>query len=1123
MKYLTFITVLISILLSSFSWTIDQPNEKSVRIWEEKTVIPTYLVDPPDLNPRFYDGRAYQGAQGRVYPYPIYESLSDTRVEKEYTMVCLENEYIKIEVLPEIGGRLFGAVDKTNGYVYVYRQHVIKPALIGMLGAWISGGIEWNFPHHHRATAFMPVEYQLEENEDGSATLWISELEIRHRMKFMLGISLFPGKSYFEITFRPLNRTPFIHSFLYFANTGVHTNEEYQVIFPPNTEFGTYHGKNQFIQWPLAYEVYNRVDYTDGIDVSWWKNHPEWTSIFAWNYEDDFVAGYDHSSEAGTLLYANHHIGPGKKFWTWSTGPRGQLWDKALTEIDGPELELMIGGYSDNQPDYSWVQPYESKLLKQYWYPIRNIGGIKNATLEAAVNLEFKDRNQLHLFFNATSKYQGVESIVLLKGKPVFKQKISIDPGNPFTKVISIKDPYEKSDIRVALIAKEGDTLVAYQPRVKEKMEMPETAKPPLSPSEIKTVEELYLAGLRLEQFYNPSLDPMIYYREALKRDPGNYRINIAIGMDYLRRGMFHEAELKFKTAVKRITGNHTKSRDGEGYYYLGLTQKFLGNLEESYKNLYQATWSLAYHSAAYYLLAEINCIKGEFNQALTHLNRSISTNVNNTKALNLRTAVLRKLGDIEASAKTNTKVIEEHPLNFWSMFENYFLTAKLHDNKVKPLSLQKIKEKMGNYIENYLELSLDYGDCGMWKEAVDVLSMIDISIDNLGSRYPMVYYYLAWYYGKLKNQKVVDQYLKFATEMPLDYCFPFRLESIEVLNFAIENNPQDARAMYYLGNLLYEWQPEKALKAWESSVSIDDQNPIAFRNLGMAYNKTGIQKDKALEAYEKAIELKGTDQRLLYEQDLIMAENRIDPAIRLRILQDHHESIANNNVSDALSREVMLHVQLGNYDNALNIISKNYFRQWEGVSKAYDSFVDAHLLKGLEYLEQEDNEKALKEFLSALEYPENMMVAQPYRGGRECQIYYYVGLAYEYMNKNKKANEAFSQAAEQRLNENLSDIYYFRAMSLKKLGQGKKSEKMLHDLIALGQDRLTQSEVDFFAKFGEKETPEDKASNAWYLIGLGYLGLEDQTKSREAFEKTIELNVNHIWGKANLSGLITF
>jgi tetratricopeptide (TPR) repeat protein len=1103
--------------LSAFSQEFSK-----VRIWAENVTMPTYLVDPPDPNPRFYEGRAYQGAQGRVYPYPIYESLSDTRVEKEYSMVYLENEYIKVEVLPEIGGRLFGATDKTNGYVYIYKQHVIKPALIGMLGAWISGGIEWNFPHHHRATAFMPVEYQLVENPDGSATLWIGELEIRHRMKFRMGISVYPGKSYFEITFKPINRTPFVNSFLYFANTGVHTNEQYQVIFPPNTEFGTYHGKNQYVNWPISHEVYNRVDYTQGVDISWWKNHPEWTSIFAWNYEDDFIAGYDHGKEAGTLLFSNHYIGAGKKFWTWSTGPRGQMWDVALTETDGPELELMIGGYSDNQPDYSWLQPYESKYLRQYWYPIRNMGGVKNANLEAAINLDFVDNGRLKVAINTTSRYAGVRALVMNGDNMLFDQKIDIDPGHPFTKLLDMDKSIDPTDVKAALVTEANDTLVSYQQKEKTNSPMPETVKPPLPPAEIKTVEELYLAGLRLEQFYNPSLDPIPYYEEALIRDPGNYHVNIAMGIHALRRGMFEVAEQHFQTSVNRITSNHTKPRDGEGYYYLGLTQKYRGKTNEAYENLYWATWSQAFHAPAYYLLAEIDCSRGDFNTALAHLNRSLTTNGNNTKALNLKTVCLRKLGQTQDASNLANETRQEYPLNYWSLFEQHLLSNANPATNPNDLSIQisEVKSTMGEYLENYLELALDYGNCGLWEEASKVLGMVDQEQQEAGSHYPLVYYYLAWYQSKSGRDDMVEKYLSLANEMPIDYCFPFRPETLEVLNFAIEKRPEDARAYYYVGNLLFEWQPEKAVEAWEKSVSFDESNPVAWRNLGMALNKVSNNTDRALEAYERALKLSDQDQRLLYEQDLIMAASRVDPNQRLEILEDHYEVISNNNVSDALSREVMLLVQLGNYDKALQVLDDNYFKQWEGISKAYGSFVDAHLLKGLDFLKQGNNSRAMEEFTDALEYPENMMVAQPYRGGRECEVYYYIGNTYEAMKKKKKAMEAYSKSAEQRLNNNLSDVYYFKAMSLSKLGDEEASKKILEEMISLGRRRLSNAEVDFFAKFGEKDTPDDRAAEAWHLIGLGYKGLNDADKSKEAFAKAVELNINHVWAKANLNGM---
>ena len=165
-------------------------------MWEEKVVIPTYLLGEPDPNPQFYFGGTSQGAQHRIYPYPAYDNLTTEKKDKTYTMVYLENEYVKIGILPEIGGKIFEAVDKTNGYDFIYNQHVIKPALISLLGAWISGGIEWDLPHHHRATSFLPMQYKVEENADGSKTVWIGELELRDRMEWTVGVTLRPGKSY---------------------------------------------------------------------------------------------------------------------------------------------------------------------------------------------------------------------------------------------------------------------------------------------------------------------------------------------------------------------------------------------------------------------------------------------------------------------------------------------------------------------------------------------------------------------------------------------------------------------------------------------------------------------------------------------------------------------------------------------------------------------------------------------------------------------------------------------------------------------------------------------------------------------------------------------------------------
>jgi len=287
-----------------------------------------------------------------------------------------------------------------------------------------------------------------------------------------------------------------------------------------------------------------------------------------------------------------------------------------------------------------------------------------------------------------------------------------------------------------------------------------------------------------------------------------------------------------------------------------------------------------------------------------------------------------------------------------------------------------------------------------------------------------------------------------------------------------------------------------------------------------MAYYKQFNDMAGAIESYEKAISMNPGDQRLLYEADLIHAAARTDPEKRLKLLMDHQEVITNNNVADALSREVMLLVQLGRYDEALNIAENNYFRQWEGVSKAYSSYVDAHLLRGLNNFNSGKYKETLSDWLNALKYPENMMVAESYRGGRESQVHYFLGTVYEKMGNSKKAKEMWELSADRRQYSQLSENHFYRALSLNRLGKTSEANEIFDGLIELGKQRLDIPDIDFFAKFGERETADDRKSEAHYLIGLGYLGKELKSDAKKQFAAAVRLNINHVWAAEYLREL---
>src|SRR5882757_2384794 len=397
----------------------------AVKAWRQPVLLRTYLPHPPDRNPMFLETRVYQGSSGRVYPIPFVDRIAETPVEQSWQAVHIENPYLRLMVLPQIGGRIHVGLDKTNGYDFFYRQNVIKPALVGLAGPWISGGVEFNWPQHHRPATYMPMEYAIEREPDGTVTVWCSDHDPMARMKGMHGLRLSPGKAILEVRVRLYNRTQDTQSFLWWANMATRVHEQYQSFFPHDVRFAADHAKRAVTEYPLSLGKYYGVDYGErartGVppeerprefvpngsypanDLSWYANIPVPTSYMIVGSRGDFFGGYDHRAGAGTVAVANHHISPGKKQWTWGNHEFGYAWDRSLTDADGPYVELMSGVYTDNQPDFSFLAPGETKTFSQFWYPISEIGVPDLATLEAAVRLEREPgKAMIHLLVTRT-------------------------------------------------------------------------------------------------------------------------------------------------------------------------------------------------------------------------------------------------------------------------------------------------------------------------------------------------------------------------------------------------------------------------------------------------------------------------------------------------------------------------------------------------------------------------------------------------------------------------------------------------------------------------------------------------------------------------------------------------
>ncbi len=1097
-------------------------QDHSVSAWEETVVIPTYPAPTPEPNPMFFEKRVNQGASGRVYPNPVTDRISDERMDQPYRMVFLENEYLQLMVLPELGGRIFAGIDKSNGYDFFYRQHVIKPALIGLLGSWISGGMEFNWPQHHRPSTFMPVDHIIEEGADGSRTVWLSEHEPMERTKGMVGICLYPGKAFVETKVRIFNRTPLPRTFLWWENIAVHAAEGFQAFFPPDVSSVTYHTRQFMASFPLARGLYHGLDIGEGADISWYRSIPLPTSYFANESRYDFFGGYDHGRRAGLINIGNHHIAPGKKMFTWGNGEFGKAWERHLTDADGPYLELMAGVYTDNQPDFSWLQPYETKVFSQYWYPIQEIGPAVNANLRAAVSLT-TEAGRARVGVCVTEAFRGARVSLTAGEEVVLARDLDLAPASPWVEEAPLPAGLAGTDLLLRVCDEHDHEVIRYAPVVREEKPLPEPAKSPPLPHEAKTIEELYLTGLHIEQYRHATWEAEPYWREALRRDPGDVRSNNALGLSYVRRGDFAEAENHFRRAIKTQIRYNFNPNDGEPHYHLGIALKSQGRLDEAYTAFYKAIWSYAWQSAGYYALAEIDCCRTDFATALDHLSRSVLANGLNSKARNLKAAALRRSGRAEEAEALAREAVALDPLDFWARNEAALALRSRGVVEESERRLSDLVTLMRDDAQTYLDVAYDYAGAGLWDEASELLARL---VDTAGQRpvYPLVLYSLGYFARQRGQQQKALELYERAAAMPPDYCFPSRLEEMLVLEDAKAVNEEDARAPYYLGNLLYDKRRyEEAIANWEGSVRLDGSFSISWRNLGIAYYNARRAPQQARLCYEKALEANGHDPRLLYEHDQLKKRTGAAPAGRKAALQQHFDLVERRD--DLYVEFAALHNQMGQPEKALELLLTHRFHPWEGgeglVATQYDT---AHFLLGRTALESGAAAAAQAHFEAARHYPDNLGVAR-FRAMPEAHLHYFAGLAREAQGDRAGAEACWRQVVETK--DAFSFERYYQALAARKLGDEVRSSRLLEQMLEDANRRIAENVgTGYFENYVmalllfEEDLDRLNRIECLYLIGLAQLGLGQTAEARRAFEEVLALDINHIGAQEELRRL---
>jgi len=1028
-------------------------------------VIDTYLPYPPDRYPAYLERRVYQGSSGRVYPLPFHERISPSKVPHTWNTIHIENKWLRVILAPELGGRILVGLDKTNGYDFFYRNNVIKPALVGLAGPWLSGGVEFNWPQHHRPATFLPMDSSIEYEDDGAVTVWCSDHDPFTRMKGMHGVRLRPESKVIELRVRLFNRTDDVQTFLWWANAAVPVNDDYQSFFPSDVHFVADHAKRATTGFPRADRPYYGVDYPSRVDakhpdadrLDWYRNIPVPTSYMCVGSAGDFFGGYDHGRQAGFVHWADHLVAPGKKQWTWGNGSFGRAWDRNLTDSDGPYVELMAGVYTDNQPDFSFLAPGETKTFSQFWYPIRKIGPAHLATLDAAVRLDVaptgKGRTSVTCGVDVTAPRPGTRiKLADPTGAVLWETTHDIEPGSPVVESFTLTTDLKPSDL--TLVVRQGGRELATwtAPPEAEGVAVPPPATEPAPPREVATVEELDLIGLHLEQYHHATRSPEPYWLEALRRDPSDARANVALAARRMRNAQYVEAEQYLHAAITRLIRLNPNPYDGEAYYRLGQVLMHLGRLEEAHGAFAKAGWNDAWYVPSQVAQARLDARVGCDDAALAHARHALARDSQQLQARDIVAVLLRRAGRSEEAEQVLAKTLALDPLDEWA----------------RALAHKAVTEDP----PTRLDVALEFVSVGEVDSALDLL----LSAAELPTRpgqvaiAPLAHYHRADLFRQMGRTGEAAAAMHQAQTTDATWCLASRLEDIDMLARASAANPQDSRAQALLGHWLYAHERKTdAIAAWTKSVGLDDRDPVVWRNLAVsAFNVSG---DPQLSAvyYGRARRLAPDDARLLYESDQLAARSGASVKDRLAVLEARQDLLSQRD--DLTITYVSLLAVVGQAHRALRILRTRQFQPWEGgEGQVLGAWDQVHLVLARDALGRGDASTAVALAEEALDPPANLGEGRHILANC-ANLWLMLGDARTAAGDQTGAQTAWRQAAtahgdfQEMATTRYSEMTYYAVLALRRLGDETAADALAHALgNYAGELRRSHATIDYFA-----------------------------------------------------------
>ena len=1065
-----------------------------VVIQVETMSIPTYPIMEAQDMPMFNENRMHQGTKGNPYPVkPVLSVVRENCQPRDYEVIRMENDFIRLILIPELGGRVFEAYDKVNRYDFLYRQHCIKPALIGAYGLWISGGLEFNWPFHHRPSTFMPVNFTTETLPDGTAIAWLSECDPTDRTRSTVGIVLHPDSAFFETRIQVTNRTELRHSFLMWQNAAVPVNDEYQFIFPPDVNYANNHYSmtKPPVNYPMAHGPYASAYYDEPTDISWYKNCFHATSHFAAPSRYDFFGGFDHGKKAGVIHVANHHVSPGKMMFTWGCGELAARWEEALTDTDGRYCELMAGSYSNNQPDFTWLNPYETKEFSQFWYPIGDVGKVSFATLEGAVRVSPEEGK---LIVQTTRAHRQLRLLLRVGDRVLFDGCCDTVPCRP----VALSVPPFEGMYTVTMLDEAGAELLHYAQETLDELHYPEPVSLDPHPAKLKTVQELYLQGVHKDQYRNPQIEPDVYYEEALRRDPDHIPSLTALGEYKYRRGYFAEARKLLEKAVRNEHIYNLRAESGEAEYLLGLVLDALGETDKAYDTLYAAAWSGGTVSKAMSKLAAIDGRRGDYRSMLAHATTALESAARHPLASAYAALAQWKLGDTAAALALIDRALRYDPLNDLAACVRLVIAGD-SIGALEPL-------RRSDFGQTALDIAFDLADAGFNREALELL----LSIREATT--PMVGYTAAFLTEQLGGNGLALRCQ--AAKTPIRTAYPYRLAEIRVLRAAVQDGT-DAAARNLLACVLYDkGHFADATQLWEEAHALEPGNAAYARNLAVACFSHMNRREEALRLLVEAMELAPENDQLKLEYLYAATKLGTPGKERLRVIAAH--PLHGKAMDDYVLEHAKAYCVAGDYESARDVMLSHHFVPAEGGEIAItDLYFTIMLHIGREQLREGRAEAALETFTSALHLPENLHAGLWAESART-PLLYYQAVALEQLGREADSRAMYARCLEH-MQLSKPDLPFYYASAMRKLGRAVEARILLSRITASLEERAELPSIGWedmiaaFNPFVNDPQAQREGMIAYQMAALcRYQG--DLAGARRLYEKSRRLwpeNIN--------------